>query len=382
VCTKPTPPICSKPTNDHDWDRDNRDSDDRKKPDNDDRSKSDSDDRKTTDSDDRKKPDSDQREGKQPRDNDDKSKAATPVCSKPTSTTPPMCSAPNIGDKDDQKGPSTQAKISNDRSRKDKDKDKDRKDSKPSVVAHSTSQPKPDNRKWTMCSPACTPSNTPTAQSFRTLFVEDFESGKTDNFFTIGNSSSKVVQLADGNHVAFFRLNGNSDSQTNSELAPKPITALMHEGQGYAAQFQQYLVDVKPSASETNLFQVVPLPRNGSASPSSDGPIGMSVQNGSFVFKVAGKVVWTQPYSEKTWYSWTIQLKPQRPGQGNTGYVQLLLDGKVVVAVTGTNLTNSFDADYALKVGLSQPTIKGDTGADNNREMYSDNFRLYLCASR
>jgi hypothetical protein len=225
---------------------------------------------------------------------------------------------------------------------------------------------------------------TPTSVQYKALFADDFESGNPNNFDLIGNDSSKVVQLADGNHVAFFRLNGNSDNNTYSEIAPKPATTRLHEGQAYTAQFQEYLVDLKSSSSQTTLFQIVALPRGGTADQSSEGPISLSVQNGLFAFKVAGKTIWTQPYSEKTWYSWTIQLKLARPNQSNSsaGYVQVMLNGKNVAASSGTNLTNVVDADYAVKLGLSQANIKANPSSNSNREMYGDNVRLYECSMK
>ncbi|MBC7996559.1 MAG: hypothetical protein IAF58_01355 [Leptolyngbya sp.] len=213
-----------------------------------------------------------------------------------------------------------------------------------------------------------------------TLFHENFESGTLSSCKIVGNQTATVVRLSDCNRVGFFRLNKVSDAKFFSRGIPQTNsqTNLKVCNKAYRLQFRLYFPDMKRDHAEETIFT---LAQKKVADDGGQGPISLCINDGQFVFKVAGKTVWCAPYCERRWYNFAIDtiLETPKRHDASHGYVNLTVDGCPVSQTPGANVAAM--GPYNTVYGISRPSWNEPVAHRSgltNRQVYFDDLKTIL----
>lgn len=100
------------------------------------------------------------------------------------------------------------------------------------------------------------------AQSPR--LYENFESGSLSDFNLLGNKTTKVIKLSNGNHVAMFSVTANVDQLPFSLISAKNGRGTLNVNTPYEVSFRTNLVSLPSTPGESDsVFIITPRPAGG-----------------------------------------------------------------------------------------------------------------------
>jgi hypothetical protein len=217
--------------------------------------------------------------------------------------------------------------------------------------------------------------------SGKVLFNETFESGSLSNMDVSGSQTASVIRLKDCNHVAFFKLNKNLDSQNFSTASSKKLK-LCNGRQANRIRFRVYFPDMKRDNSEDILFTLLSKKELDSG---AEGGISLCLNNGQFIFKSNNKAIWCSGYCERRWYEFVVdcvleEVKTKSCQKNdNSGYVNLRVNNCLVASTKGPNVDDN--QERYVCIGISKPSWAASSGCRpqagaQTRQVYFDDLQV------